>query len=85
MECCPDESFKNTGAFALGTLLLPACNSQENKVQSNENAAAQPENTSFAGSNLALIGLQLYSVKELIEKDLKSTLQQLADIEGIKK
>jgi sugar phosphate isomerase/epimerase len=74
---------KHTGALALGTLLFPACSS-ETKNQTAETAdttatATPPAQTAVNG-NLGPIGLQLYSVKDVIEGDLKGVLQQLATI-----
>ncbi len=72
--------FKHAGSFALGTLLLPACQSQENKTQTSESASTPAESTTTSGQSLGAIGMQLYSVKDVIEQDLKGTLQQLAEI-----
>ncbi|KAA5542892.1 sugar phosphate isomerase/epimerase family protein [Adhaeribacter rhizoryzae] len=77
---------KHAGAFALGTLLLPACNSPKTNTEAgaeNETAAADSADAganNAAKGNLGAIGLQLYSVKDVLEKDLKGTLQQLASI-----
>ncbi len=76
---------KHTGALALGTLLFPACSS-ENKNHSEEtadttaNATSTAPQASATNGNLGPIGLQLYSVKDVIEGDLKGILQQLAAI-----
>jgi sugar phosphate isomerase/epimerase len=73
---------KQTGALALGTLLFPACNS-ENKTQTAETSdttAAATTRAQAANGNLGPIGLQLYSVKDVIEGDLKGILQQLGAI-----
>ncbi|RDC65853.1 sugar phosphate isomerase/epimerase family protein [Adhaeribacter pallidiroseus] len=61
--------FKNAGALALGTLVLPAISKGSNLL-SSKNA--------FGEKKLGSIGLQLYSVKDVLEQDLKGTLQQLA-------
>jgi sugar phosphate isomerase/epimerase len=80
---------KHAGALALGTLIFPACNTQNtSKEAGTENEAAggsasdsaNAETAKTATGNLGAIGLQLYSVKDVLEKDLKGTLQQLADI-----
>ena len=76
---------KHAGAFALGALILPACNTQTAKNQADsENETAGDSTNAGAGNkatgNLGAIGLQLYSVKDVLEKDLKGTLQQLAEI-----
>ncbi|MES2731942.1 MAG: sugar phosphate isomerase/epimerase [Bacteroidota bacterium] len=55
---------KNASALAISGLLFPGC--------------AATAITS--GRNLGSIGIQLWSVKDVIEKDLKGTLQQLATI-----
>ncbi len=72
--------FKHAGTFALGTLLMPACNTQENKTQTGGDDTTSTANTASPGQSLGPIGMQLYSVKDVIEYDLKGTLQQLADI-----
>ena len=76
---------KHAGAIALGALILPACNTQTaNNQADSENEAAGDSTNAGAGNNatgnLGAIGLQLYSVKDVLEKDLKGTLQQLAEI-----
>ena len=74
---------KYAGAFSLGGLLLPACSTRDSTGETAEREGAQGTTTGQAVSangNLGPIGLQLYSVKELIEEDLRGTLQQLADI-----
>src|SRR5690554_4143719 len=70
--------FKHAGAFALGTLFLPGCNSQPDKTQSIENDTA--DNALEEGEVITAIGLQLYSVKDVLDQDLKGTLQKLADM-----
>lgn len=73
---------KYAGAFALGGLVLPACNTQQKSASgeaaqagSDSTAATQPQPTT---GNLGALGVQLWSVKDVLEKDLKGTLQQLA-------
>jgi sugar phosphate isomerase/epimerase len=76
---------KNAGAFALGALVFPACSS-ENTNQTGENtdttaaATSTTQQSASAKGNLGPIGLQLYSVKDVIEGDLKGILQQLGAI-----
>ena len=75
---------KHAGAFALGSLIIPACNNNQDKAEKeaaskNESDSANA-NTPAGTGNIGAIGLQLYSVKDVIEKDLKGTLQQLAAI-----
>ncbi|MDO1445084.1 sugar phosphate isomerase/epimerase [Rhodocytophaga aerolata] len=75
---------KHTGALALGTLLFPACSS-ETKNETTQTAdttaaATSTTQTTSATGNLGPVGLQLYSVKDVIEGDLKGILQQLATI-----
>lgn len=72
--------FRNAGAFALGTLFLPGCNSQGDKATSNGSDTLPNENITSEGKALKAIGLQLYSVKDVLDQDLKGTLQKLADI-----
>jgi sugar phosphate isomerase/epimerase len=77
---------KSAGALALSTLLFPACNTSEKNREVAETDQAGGDSTAAAGGqsgqggtgNLGPIGLQLYSVKDVLEKDLKGTLQQLA-------
>lgn len=77
---------KYAGAFSLGGLLLPACTTRDSTNETGGGEGAQGTTTGQAGQggtangNLGPIGLQLYSVKEQIEQDLRGTLQQLADI-----
>ena len=70
--------FKHAGVYAAGTLLLPSCTSQD-KAQTSENDTAATQATPTDKQPLGPIGMQLYSVKDVIEGDLKGTLQQLAD------
>lgn len=70
--------FKHAGAFALGTLFLPACNvGSEKKKETGTVADAGTGNT---GQALGAIGIQIYSVKDILEQDLRGVLQQLADM-----
>ena len=76
---------KHAGALALGTMLLPACNSQGNQNQATEETGAAGDSTNAAAGqagtgNLGAIGLQLYSVKDVLENDLQGTIQQLGKI-----
>lgn len=72
---------KYAGAFSLGGLVLPACSTRDTNGQAGEGKAeaANGQATNATG-NLGPIGLQLYSVKDVIEEDLRGTLQRLADI-----
>jgi sugar phosphate isomerase/epimerase len=72
---------KYAGAFSLGSLLLPACGTREHTGQAAEGApgAATGQATRATG-NLGPIGFQLYSVRDVIEQDLRGTLQRLAEI-----
>jgi sugar phosphate isomerase/epimerase len=68
----------------LGGLMLPGCNTQESKT-TTENATADSTATATTNQSpgtaaLPAAGLQLYTVRELLEKDLKGTLQKIADI-----
>ncbi|MGV3640266.1 MAG: sugar phosphate isomerase/epimerase family protein [Adhaeribacter sp.] len=76
---------KSAGALALGALLFPACNPAKKEGADTETTGAGTDTTATgsgatAAGNLGAIGLQLYSVKDVIEKDLQGTLKQLADI-----
>lgn len=71
--------FKCAGTFALGTVFLPACSNKESKTENSQNDTLS-DNAAASGSTLDAIGLQLYSVKDIIEDDLEGTLQQLADM-----
>jgi sugar phosphate isomerase/epimerase len=74
---------KNAGAFALGALLLPACNPASKEGAATESTGTDTTTTTSgaaATGSLGAIGLQLYSVKDVIEKDLPGTLKQLAEI-----
>jgi len=75
---------KHAGAFALGTLLLPACNTARVTNQAGGDTSGST-NTVGVGStgtaatgNLGTLGLQLYSVKDIIEQDVPGTLRKLA-------
>lgn len=74
---------KHAGAFALGTLLFPACNTASKDGAEGTGTAADSTAAGQQGAstgNLGPIGLQLYSVKDIIENDLKGTLEQLGKI-----
>jgi sugar phosphate isomerase/epimerase len=71
--------------MALGALLFPACNTATKESTATGDAATATDTTAAgtaaaAAGNLGAIGLQLYSVKDVIEKDLKGTLEQLGKI-----
>lgn len=70
--------FKQAGRYAAGTLLLPACTTQENKAPTSENETTPSPTAASSGQPLRPIGMQLYSVKDVIEGDLKGTLQKIA-------
>lgn len=72
--------FRNVGAFALGTLLLPGCNTQGKKENAVESDTLKTDSLPEEGQVLSAIGLQLYSVKDVLDKGLKGTLQKLADM-----
>lgn len=71
--------FKHAGAFALGALFLPGCNVRSDK-QNNGESSNGLGNSSSTGQSLGPIGLQLYSVKDVLEQDLRGTLQKLAEM-----
>lgn len=70
--------FKHAGAFALGTLFLPACNVGSERQK--ESSGAAESDSEKAGQALGAIGIQIYSVKDILEQDLRGVLQQLADM-----
>lgn len=71
--------FKTTGALALGSLLLPACSDGTTTQAETAAADESAEGTTTAQKDLS-VGLQLYTVRELMDKDLEGTLQKVADI-----
>ena len=76
---------RQTGAFALGSLIFSSCNSNENsskeKDPSDVDSSAAADATDAKGTrHLGAIGVQLWSVKDVLENDIKGTLKQLADI-----
>jgi sugar phosphate isomerase/epimerase len=62
----------NTGAFAVGSFLLPIACTQ----RTGETRGSGGSGRSGAG-NLGPIGLQLYSIRDVLEQDLKGNLEQL--------
>jgi sugar phosphate isomerase/epimerase len=74
--------FKRTGTFALGTLILPACSSNP----SEQSAKGESESTTAevvkesSGSPIPAIGLQLYSIRDVLEGDLEGDIKKLAEI-----
>jgi sugar phosphate isomerase/epimerase len=73
---------KQSSAFALGSLLLPSCISSADKSKSENDSSAGDSTTNAQRQpeSLAPIGVQLWSVKDVVEKDLQGTLKQLAAI-----
>ena len=69
--------FKHAGVFALGTMFLPACSTGERQKESGAVAASDSEEE---GKALGAIGIQIYSVKDILEQDVRGVLQQLADM-----
>ncbi len=72
------------GAFMLGGLMLPGCTNKDAK-NNTENASADSTATATTNQTATTAsvpppGLQLYTVRELLDKDLKGTLQKIADI-----
>jgi len=62
--------FKNAGALALGALVLPAI---------GKSSGLLSDQASLLDTNkLQNVGIQLYSVKDVLEQDLEGTLQKLA-------
>ncbi len=60
--------FKNTGAIALGTLVIPEI--MKGNILHTESISTAKE--------IKTVGIQLYSIKDLLEKDLHGTLEQIA-------
>ncbi len=73
---------RQAGAFALGSLLLPSCmtGTDKNESEKDSSGTAAGSTTAIGGGNLGPIGVQLWSVKDVLEKDVPGTLQQLAAI-----
>lgn len=77
---------KASGAVVLGGLALPACtNNNENKTAATTDNTATADtvnagSTSGAAAAAVPAGLQLYTVRDLLDKDLKGTLQKIAAI-----
>lgn len=71
--------FKHAGAFALGALFLPGCNVRSDK-QNNEASSTVAEESPSTAQSLGAIGLQLYSIKDVLEQDLRGSLQKLAEM-----
>ncbi len=72
--------FKHAGTFALGTILLPACTSPTDQSRNTADTTALPDAETATGKSISAIGLQLYSVKDVLEQDFRGTLQKLADM-----
>ncbi len=73
---------RQAGAFALGSLLLPSCmtGTDKNESEKDSSGTAAGSTAATGGGNLGPIGVQLWSVKDVLEKDVPGTLQQLAAI-----
>jgi sugar phosphate isomerase/epimerase len=74
---------RQTGAFALGTLLLPSCANNSNTSSSTKDSSTANSSMaagSAAPGNIGPIGVQLWSVKDVLEKDLAGTIQKLSAI-----
>ena len=70
--------FKTTGALALGSLLLPACsgNTPDQTAATDEN---EHNNAAQGLKNLA-VGLQLYTLRDQMDQDVRGTLEKVAAI-----
>jgi sugar phosphate isomerase/epimerase len=71
---------KASGALALGGLVLPGCSggtSNQNETTANADTTSQ---TPTAAATPLAIGLQLYTVRDLMDQDTKGTLQKVAAI-----
>ncbi|CAN5349237.1 sugar phosphate isomerase/epimerase [soil metagenome] len=72
---------KQTGVFALGSLLLPACttpqgeNTETTEEGNQTSVGAQP-----GSGNIGPFGLQLYSIRDIFEEDIRGNLQRLSNI-----
>lgn len=62
---------QNTGAFAIGSLILPIGCAQRTAETRDSTGGTQT-------GNLGPIGLQLYSIRDILEQDLPGNLEQLA-------
>ncbi len=71
--------FKQAGVFAVGSLLLPACATKDKNAETSETGAAS-DTVTETGTHIEAIGVQLYSVRDIIEQDVKGVLRQLADM-----
>jgi len=72
---------RNASALAMGSYILPACVSKESTgdQESGVDSTATREPVASTGLVSAL-GLQLYSVRDVIEEDVQDVCQQLADM-----
>ncbi|QNF34036.1 sugar phosphate isomerase/epimerase [Adhaeribacter swui] len=68
----------------LGSLMLPGCNTKDAKTtsetDSTDSTATANTSQNTPAAAIPAAGLQLYTVRELLDKDLKGTLQKIADI-----
>lgn len=74
---------RQTGAFALGSLLLPSCVNNSN-TSTSANDSANTDSSAMASNsstgNIGPVAVQLWSVKDVLEKDVPGTIKQLAAI-----
>jgi sugar phosphate isomerase/epimerase len=71
---------KASGALALGGLVLPGCSSS---TDNNENKTTVASGSTPVVAKPAVplsIGIQLYTVRDLMDQDPKGTLQKIADL-----
>jgi len=72
--------FRTTGALALGSLLLPACSGNAtNQAEATTDKDASAGSATNTPNNLS-VGLQLYTIRELMDQDVRGTLQKVAAI-----
>lgn len=72
---------KNTGAFALGSFLIPiACTSPQGESTGSTSDTTGVDQSGSAAGNVGPFGLQLYSIRDVLEQDLKGNMQKLAEM-----
>jgi sugar phosphate isomerase/epimerase len=72
---------KQTGAFALGSLLIPACTTPQGETRENNDVESSTSEGIQPGSgNIGAFGLQLYSIRDIFEQDIRGNLQKLSNM-----
>ncbi len=72
---------KYAGAVTAGTLLFPhlACQSGSNENTSDTATEDTPTTAPAAAAGLSSFGIQLYTLRDVIQEDPKATIKQLGD------